>query len=90
MFYGMMNQFYQLSGPMMFGLILISIWSLIWEGLGLWHSAQNKQKGWFLAILILNTLGLLPIIYLIWFKQKEKTEAKAAVKKITVKKKKRR
>lgn len=86
----MMNQFYQLSGMMMFGLILVSIWSLIWEGLGLWHSAQNRQKGWFLAILILNTLGLLPIIYLIWFKQKEKTEGKAAVKKIIVKKKKKR
>ncbi len=86
----MMNQFYQLSGIMMFGLILLSIWSLIWQGLGLWYSAQNRQKGWFLAILILNTLGLLPIIYLIWFNQKEKIESKTAVKKIIVKKKKRR
>ncbi len=85
-----MNQFYQLSGIMMFGLILLSIWSLIWEGLGLWHSARNKQKGWFLAILILNTLGLLPIIYLIWFKPKAKIAARETVQKITVKKKRKR
>jgi hypothetical protein len=38
------------------------------KGFALWHSAKNEQKGWFIATLILNTMGLLPIIYLIWFK----------------------
>jgi predicted permease len=56
--------------------IIMGIWSLIWNGLGLWHSSQHKQKNWFVAILILNTLGLLPIIYLIWFKPKEKIKSK--------------
>ncbi|HLC90147.1 MAG TPA: DUF5652 family protein [Candidatus Nanoarchaeia archaeon] len=59
---------YEQPGWSLLALILIGIWSLIWEGLALWHAAQRKQKGWFVAILILNTLGLLPIIYLIWFK----------------------
>ena len=56
--------------------ILMGIWSLIWSGLGLWHSSQHKQKNWFIAILILNTLGLLPIIYLIWFKPQSKGKTK--------------
>ena len=70
-----MLQIYDLyQKPQLFiiGLILISVWMLIWKGFALWHSAKNKQKGWFIAILILNTLGLLPIIYLIWFKPKNK------------------
>jgi hypothetical protein len=52
-----------------FGLLIISIWTLIWKGLGLWHAAKNKQKKWFVAILLINSLGLLPILYLIWFKK---------------------
>lgn len=57
-------------------IFIIGIWSLIWEGIGLWHSAQHQQKGWFIAILIINTLGLLPIIYLIWFKPKDAPKKK--------------
>ena len=68
---------YQQPFQMLLGLALISIWSLVWKGFGLWNSAKNKQKGWFIAILILNTAGLLPIIYLLWFrpnKSKEENE----------------
>jgi len=66
---------YQQPVLMIIVLLLISVWALIWKGLGLWSAARNKQKGWYLAILILNTMGLLPIIYLIWFKPKvEKKE----------------
>ena len=68
-----------MTGIAILGLIVIMTWEVIWKGLGLWHSAQNKQKGWFIAILILNTLGLLPIIYLLWFKR----ECKACTIKIT-------
>src|SRR3989344_1748645 len=57
-------------------IFIIGIWSLIWKGIGLWHSSQHKQKNWFIAILILNTLGLLPIIYLIWFKPQSKGKTK--------------
>jgi len=58
---------------MLFGLFIISIWTMVWKGFGLWHSAKNRQKGWFIAMLVLNTAGLLPIIYLIWFKPEEET-----------------
>jgi hypothetical protein len=68
--YGM----YQSPGTMVFGLFLIIIWVTIWKGIALWHAAQSKHKGWFVAILILNTLGILPIIYLLWFKPSCKTE----------------
>ena len=52
-------------------LLVISIWTLIWKGIALWFAGKNRQKAWFIVILIFNTMGLLPIIYLIWFKPKE-------------------
>jgi len=58
----------QVSTSTIGGLLLISIWVVIWKGLALWHAARNEQNKWFIAILVLNTLGLLPIIYLIWYK----------------------
>ncbi|MBI2669077.1 hypothetical protein HYX14_04505 [Candidatus Woesearchaeota archaeon] len=54
------------------GLFFLGIWSLIWQGIGLWHAARNKQKGWFMALLLVSSLGFLPIIYLIWFKPRDK------------------
>lgn len=46
----------------------ITIWSLAWKGVGLWHAARNHQTHWFIAMLILNTIGILEIIYLLWFR----------------------
>ena len=43
---------------------LAIVWSLIWKGLALWRSAELRQKYWFIAILLINTLGVLEIIYL--------------------------
>jgi hypothetical protein len=48
------------------------LWDLFWKAKGLWHSARNKQLGWFIAILIVNSLGILPIIYLAFFQKKKK------------------
>lgn len=45
----------------------VILWSLMWKGLALWRAARLQQKNWFIAILILNTLGLLEIIYLFRF-----------------------
>lgn len=44
---------------------VILIWELVWKGIALWKSAKNSHSYWFIAILILNTVGVLPIAYLI-------------------------
>lgn len=53
-------------------LIPLMIWDLIWKGLGLWRSARNEQTAWFVCILLINTLGILPIVYLLFFQKKQK------------------
>ena len=44
--------------------VILILWSLVWKGLALWHAAQRGQRGWFIGLLIINTLGILEIIYL--------------------------
>lgn len=48
--------------PLIF--LSILIWSLVWKALALWKSAQLSHQWWFIAILLLNTLGIVEILYL--------------------------
>ena len=48
-------------------LVILAIWELVWKGFGLWHASQNGHKGWFIAILVVNSAGILPIAYLLFF-----------------------
>jgi uncharacterized membrane protein len=57
-------------------LIPLVIWEAIWKGIGLWKSAKNSQLAWFVAILIINSLGILPIVYLLYFQAKAKNKSK--------------
>lgn len=50
------------GGPSLF--IIFMVWALFWKGLALWHSARRAQPWWFIALLLINTLGILEIIYL--------------------------
>lgn len=43
---------------------LFALWSLVWKGLALWHAARRGEKGWFVALLVINTVGILEIVYL--------------------------
>lgn len=58
---------FEISGT----LIAIIIWSLIWKGFALWRAARNESKPWFIAILVVNTLGILEILYLFVFGKKK-------------------
>ena len=49
---------------------IILVLSLILKGLALWRAARYDQRNWFVAILVLQTLGVLEIIYLFKFAKK--------------------
>lgn len=51
-------------------LIVIAVWTIAIKGYALWHAARNGQKEWFVAILVINTLGILEVLYLVWFRPK--------------------
>lgn len=51
-------------------IIVITIWDFAWKGLALWIAAKQSQKAWFIALLIFNTVGILPILYIFLFSSK--------------------
>ena len=55
-----------LTNPLIITLIVIvAIWDAIWKLIGLWKSARNNDLVWFVCIAIFNTVGILPIIYIL-------------------------
>ncbi len=45
-------------------ILLFILWTVVWKGLALWHAARRGQYWWFVILLVVNTLGILEIIYL--------------------------
>ena len=70
--FGDWTGFYGPAGA--FLLAIIVLWSLFCKGLALWHAARRNDLWWFVAILLINTLGLLEIIYLFGFAKLKASE----------------
>ncbi|MFZ9087456.1 MAG: DUF5652 family protein [Pontimonas sp.] len=49
--------------------LFLSVWTLVWKGVALYHAGKNRQKVWFVVLLLLNDLGILSMIYLRWFQR---------------------
>lgn len=54
---------------------VLALWEMIWKGVGLWKAGRNNQLGWFLAIFIMNTLGILPILYIYFIDRGGKSDS---------------
>jgi hypothetical protein len=48
-------------------IVILFLWDLVCKGIGLWKSGRNGQKNWFIAILMINSIGVVPIVYLKFF-----------------------
>ena len=44
--------------------LLAALWILPWKGYALWLAARNSHKWWFIALLVINTVAILEIIYI--------------------------
>ncbi len=51
--------------------LLLTMWELVWKGLALWRAARREEKYWYVAILVINSVGLLPIGYLLFTRKTE-------------------
>ncbi|MDD4289922.1 MAG: DUF5652 family protein [Patescibacteria group bacterium] len=47
--------------------IILMLWVLPWKAVALWKSARSNQKIWFVILLLINTLGILEILYIFIF-----------------------
>ena len=51
-------------------LILLLLWTLPWKGVALWRASHRREKKGFIALLILNTLAILEILYIFVFSKR--------------------
>lgn len=52
-------------------IVVLAIWEGVWKLIALWKSARNNHLAWFICIAIFNTIGILPIIYILIHKNKK-------------------
>jgi hypothetical protein len=45
-------------------ILALQLWTIPWKGFSLWLASKNDHKLWFIALLLLQTLGILDIIYI--------------------------
>jgi len=57
----MNNLSYLLNQPQFY--VIFAIWTIFWKGFALWKAASKKQLIWFILLLVINTLGILEIVY---------------------------
>lgn len=55
---------YDMTNSQVVALGILMIWDLYWRGMALWRAAQTKNRNWFIVLLVINSAGILPIIYL--------------------------
>ncbi len=51
-------------------LLLLSLWEGVWKAIAMWKAAKNNHLAWYICILIFNTVGILPIVYLKFFQKR--------------------
>ena len=68
-------------------LIVIVVWSAVWKLLALWKAARKKHLVWFIILALINTVGILEILYIYVFSEmKMKTKVKEVPKRKTKRK----
>jgi len=68
---GMLAAFLATSaGILIFSLLVL--WSSVWKAIALWKAARRGDVAWYVILLLLNTLGILEIIYIFAIAKTEK------------------
>lgn len=64
----MLESTISLTQAQLLGLVILVVWEFLWKGLAMWKAARRGDKGWFVAILVINSAAILPIFYLLFRK----------------------
>ncbi|MCW9054819.1 MAG: DUF5652 family protein [Candidatus Pacebacteria bacterium] len=70
LFFGMHTE----SSLFFFLFLVLMVWTITWKGLALWKAARGSDKWWFIALLVINTAGILDILYYYFFSKRSRGE----------------
>lgn len=51
-------------------IVVLALFDAVMKVIAMWKSARNNHLAWFICIAVFNTIGILPIVYLVLEKQK--------------------
>ena len=61
---------------------MVLIWTVVWKAVAAWKAARKGHLVWFVVFFVVNTIGILPIIYLTWFQGVDYKKGKKRVRKV--------
>jgi hypothetical protein len=51
------------------GIVAVAIWDLVWKLFAMWKAAKKKSVVWFVVLMLINSVGILPILYIYVFSE---------------------
>jgi hypothetical protein len=61
-------------------IIILAIWDSVWKLIAMWKAARANQLPWFIILAIFNTLGILPIIYIVLIRKSVESASSGSAK----------
>lgn len=52
-------------------ILIAAAWEMVWKLIALWRAGRNNHLVWFICIGLTNTIGVLPIIYILMHRRKQ-------------------
>ncbi len=51
--------------------VILALWEVIMKLIAMWKAARNSHKVWYICIALFNTIGILPLIYILINRKKQ-------------------
>lgn len=67
---GIAGQLHITPSTLLVGIFAIIVWSICWKGISLWTAARRGEWIWFVLLLLINTVGILEMLYVYVFSKK--------------------
>ena len=62
-----------LSSRLLIIVIVLAVWETVWRLIAFWKAARNNQMAWFVVMAVINTAGILEILYIAFFQKDRNT-----------------
>ncbi len=56
-------------------IIILAIWDAVWKLIAMWKAGRNNHLAWFICIAVFNTIGILPIIYILLHRKNDSIDS---------------
>jgi Family of unknown function (DUF5652) len=74
---------YSFGGKNVLLIAIVVIWTMFWKCYSAWTASKNNDKKWFIALVVLNTFGILDMIYIFGVAKKKWSDVEAIFKKVS-------